>query len=162
MVATPQTTSMSNQIPGVNAKMMDDYVRQAAQKRGIDPNVASRMLGAESAYGQNNLGDKVNGQPTSFGPFQLHFAPDGKAMGDDALKAGIDPRKFAQNWRQQVDFALDRAAKGGWGPWQTSMNKLGLNQWSGINRYFAGDRPKPAPVTMQPTMAGGGFTVHGE
>lgn len=143
-VASPEKTPTSNQIPGVNAKAVDDYVRQAAQRRGIDPNVASRMVGAESGYGQNNLGDRVNGQPTSFGPLQLHFAPDGRAMGDQFFHdTGQRPQDFAQNWKQQIDYALDKAAKGGWGPWTTSMNKLGLSKWSGINR-------QQPPVSIRP------------
>ena len=160
-VAQPEKTPTSGQIPGVTAPIMDSYVRQAAQKRGMDPNIASKMLGAESGYGQNNLGDYVNGQPTSFGPFQLHFAPDGKAMGDQFFHdTKLDPRNFAQNWKQQVDYALDRATKEGWTPgWTTSMKKLGLNQWSGIQRHFAGDKPKPIPILSHPPLkAGGGFT----
>jgi hypothetical protein len=161
-------TPTSGAIPGVGAKDVDDYTRQAASKWGIDPNVASKILGQESSYGQaKRPGD--NG--TSFGPFQLHFAPDGRAMGDDFRRdTGLDPRD-PSTWKDQVDYAMKRAAMGGWGPWTTTMNKLGLNQWSGIttNRRFAGQPrtnvqpsnvvkaaaiPTTLPLSSQPMVAG--------
>jgi hypothetical protein len=170
-VGPPSSTPTSGAIPGVGAKDVDDYTRQAASKWGIDPNVASKFLGQESSYGQaRRPGD--NG--TSFGPFQLHFAADGRAMGDDFRRdTGLDPRD-PSTWKAQVDYAMKRAAMGGWGPWQTTMNKLGYGQWSGIttNRQFAGQprtnqQPKWAtnpniavtqttlPPSSQPMVAGG-------
>jgi hypothetical protein len=162
-------TPTSGAIPGVGAKDVDDYTRQAASKWGIDPNVASKILGQESSYGQaRRPGD--NG--TSFGPFQLHFAPDGRAMGDDFRRdTGLDPRD-PTTWKAQVDYAMKRAAIDGWTPWKNTMNKLGLNQWSGIttNRRFAGQPrtnqqpsnvvkaaaiPTQLPPSSQPMVAGG-------
>jgi hypothetical protein len=162
-------TPTSGAIPGVGAKDVDDYTRQEASKWGIDPNVASKILGQESSYGQaRRPGD--NG--TSFGPFQLHFAPDGRAMGDDFRRdTGLDPRD-PTTWKAQVDYAMKRAAIDGWTPWKNTMNKLGLNQWSGIttNRRFAGQPrtnqqpsnvvkaaaiPTQLPPSSQPMVAGG-------
>jgi len=164
----PDKTPTSGAIPGVGAKDVDDYTRQEASKWGIDPNVASKFLGQESSYGQaKRPGD--NG--TSFGPFQLHFAADGRAMGDDFRRdTGLDPRD-PSTWKAQIDYAMKRAAMGGWGPWTTTMNKLGLNQWSGIttNRRFAGQPrtnqqpsnvvkaasiPTSLPPSSQPMVAG--------
>jgi hypothetical protein len=162
-------TPTSGAIPGVGAKEVDDYTRQAASKWGIDPNVASKFLGQESSYGQaRRPGD--NG--TSFGPFQLHFAPDGRAMGDDFMRdTGKDPRD-PSTWKAQIDYAMKRAAIDGWSPgWTTTMNKLGLNQWSGIttDRRFAGQPrtnqqpsnvvkaaaiPTSLPPSSQPMVAG--------
>jgi hypothetical protein len=146
--APPGQTPTSGAIPGVGAKDVDDYTRSVATKWGIDPDVASKILAQESSYGQaRHPGD--NG--TSFGPFQLHFAPDGRAMGDDFKRdTGLDPRD-PKTWKDQVDYAMKRAAMGGWAPWTTTMNKLGLNQWSGIttNRRVAGQlgptRQNPSP-----------------
>jgi hypothetical protein len=162
-------TPTSGAIPGVGAKDVDDYTRQEASKWGIDPNVASKFLGQESSYGQaKRPGD--NG--TSFGPFQLHFAADGRAMGDDFRRdTGLDPRD-PSTWKAQIDYAMKRAAMGGWGPWTTTMNKLGYGQWSGIttNRQFAGQPrtnqqpsnvvkaaaiPTQLPPSSQPMVAGG-------
>jgi hypothetical protein len=134
---TPDQVGSSGAIPGVSAKDVDSYTRSVATKYGIDPDVASRVLAQESSYGQAK---RPGDSGTSFGPFQLHFAPDGKAMGDDFLRdTGKDPRD-PNTWQAQIDYAMKRAAQGGWGPWQTTMKKLGMNQWSGIttDRRFAG------------------------
>ena len=89
-VGPPDSVRTTGAIPGVGAKEVDDYTRSVATKWGIDPDVASQILAQESSYGQaRRPGD--NG--TSFGPFQLHFAPDGRAMGDDFRRdTGLDPR----------------------------------------------------------------------
>ena len=143
-------------------------------KWGIDPETASRVLAQESSYGQaRQPGD--NG--TSFGPFQLHFAPDGRAMGDQFQRdTGLNPRD-PSTWKAQIDYAMKQAAQGGWGPWTTTMHKLGMGQWSGIttNKQFAGQPrtnqqpkwastnqpawannpiPETLPVTSQPMVAG--------
>jgi hypothetical protein len=63
---------------------------------GGDTRVADAMKAIFSGESLHNkgydLGDKVNGKPTSFGPFQAHFARDHKAIGDQMLAAGIDAR----------------------------------------------------------------------
>jgi hypothetical protein len=146
-------TPYSGAIPGVSAKNVDDYTRQVAQQNGIDPDTASRFVGMESNYGQaRRPGD--NG--TSFGPFQLHFAADGKAMGDQFMRdTGLDPRD-PSTWKAQIDYAMKQAAQGGWGPWQTTMGKLGLNRWSGINRNLVGSRGAPGtpPANIRITEGG--------
>jgi hypothetical protein len=141
----PDQTPTSGAIPNVGAKEVDDYTRQAAQKYNIDPNIASKFLGQESSYGQAR---RPGDAGTSFGPFQLHFAPDGHAMGDDFQRdTGLDPRD-PRTWKQQIDYAMMRAAKDGWSPgWTTTMKKLGLTQWAGINRSFKG---QPYSKTIDP------------
>jgi hypothetical protein len=63
---------------------------------GGDTRVANAMKAIFSGESLHNkgydLGDYVGGKPTSFGPFQAHFARDHKAIGDQMLAAGIDPR----------------------------------------------------------------------
>jgi hypothetical protein len=167
-VGPPDQVGTTGAIPGVSAKQVNDYTRQAASKWGIDPDVASKFLAQESSYGQAK---KPGDNGTSFGPFQLHFAPDGRAMGDDFRRdTGLDPRD-PSTWKDQVDYAMKRAAMGGWGPWTTTMNKLGYGQWSGIttNRRFAGQPrtnqqpsnvvkaaaiPTQLPPSSQPMVAG--------
>lgn len=118
-----------------------EYIRQAAIKRGIDPDVALRVARGEG--GLNNpfrhgeapapksqaagFGDKEN----SFGPFQLYISGTGAGLGDRALAAGIDPRK---DWKGGVDFALNEVTKKGWGQWYgakaagiTGMHGVGGN-----------------------------------
>ncbi len=111
----PGATSASGPMPATSD--VTDYITQAAKARGIDPNVALRVAQSEGL--KNFTGDAGS----SFGPYQLHYgnrAPGGNAvtgLGDKftavtGLRAD-DPK----TWRQQVDFSLDEAAKGGWGPW---------------------------------------------
>jgi hypothetical protein len=165
-VGPPDQVGASGAIPNVSAKMVDDYTRQAASKWGIDPDTASRVLAQESSYGQAK---KPGDNGTSFGPFQLHFAQDGKAMGDQFQHdTGLNPRD-PSTWKAQIDYAMKQAAQGGWKPWTTTMNKLGMGQWSGITTRdkFAGQprtniepawaaaAPTPTlPLTSQPMVAG--------
>ena len=110
---------------GAGQKEVADYIRQAAIARGIDPNVALKISWAESKYGSSYSGDYGYGQrgATSFGPFQLHEGGRG-SVGTEAERAGIAIRNKA-TWRQQVDFALNWAARHGWGAWTTARN-MGL------------------------------------
>ena len=100
---------------------MDAFIRAEAIKRGIDPNVAVTVARGEG-LAPNTWQGKVQlgyGRERSYGPFQLHVAPAGyrQGMGNDFIKTtGLDPADPA-NWKQGVQFALDKAATGGWGPW---------------------------------------------
>jgi hypothetical protein len=167
--AGPADATTSGAIPGESAKDVDSYTRQVATSYGIDPDVASKILGQESSYGQAT---KPGDNGTSFGPFQLHLTREGNAMGDQFMRdTGLDPRD-PRTWKQQVDYAMMKASTEGWTPWTTTMKKLGMNQWSGIttNRRYAGrmsNKPLPQettvtpdmiaklPVTSQPIVAGG-------
>jgi hypothetical protein len=169
-IGTPDQVGSSGAIPGVSAKQVDDYTREVAQKYHIDPDVASKFLAQESSYGQAR---KPGDDGTSFGPFQLHFAADGKAMGNDFYNAtGLDPRD-PKTWKDQIDYAMLRAANEGWSPgWTTTMKKLGMNQWSGIGGHMltaqrqpmstkqpqhlavAAALPTTLPMTSQPMVAG--------
>jgi hypothetical protein len=96
----------------------DQFTRQVAQSLGIDPNQASRVLQAESNYGQNysNPNDPGAG---SHGPFQLDIAPG--ALGQAFMQAtGEDPRD-PNTWKDQIVFALRYAQTRGWGPWTTAQ-----------------------------------------
>jgi len=96
---------------------VEDYIARGAMQRGIDPRVALRVWGSEGRHGY------VGDQGSSFGPFQLHYgnvAPGGNKVGGlgDVFtrRTGLDARD-PSTWRQQVDFSLDEAKRGGWGPW---------------------------------------------
>lgn len=94
----------------------EDYIRESAKKRGISPDVAVAVAKSEGLY--NYVGDKG----TSFGPFQLHYKNNipglsNGGLGDEFTKATGLHASDPDTIRQQVDFALDRAAKSGWGPW---------------------------------------------
>jgi hypothetical protein len=129
-VAAPAAVSASGPIAS--------YIQQAALARGIDPAVALRVANVESGLNPANPGDKgPDGRPSSFNLFQLHYGninpqmPHG-GMGDDFTKTtGLDARDPA-NWKAVTDFALDNAAKNGWGAWATTRDKLGIGNFTGI------------------------------
>lgn len=113
------------------------YIRAAAARRGINPNVAMAVARSE---GFNSFQSSVpsargpNGREDSWGAFQLYM---GGGLGNEFQKAtGLDPRNPA-NERASIDFALDNARKGGWGPFHGAKN-TGIGQWQGIDRNFAG------------------------
>lgn len=110
------------------------YLTYAARQRGIDPNVASAVLASEYGDGSRYAGD----QGSSFGPLQLHYggiAPgvlSHPGLGDAfTAKTGLDARD-PSTWQRQVDFGLDHAKSGGWGPWATTRDKLGISNFTGI------------------------------
>lgn len=140
---------------------LEAYIRQAAQKYGIDPNVAVKV-----ASGEGGLNDPFRrGQgpaprtqapgfgatENSFGPFQLYVSGTGAGLGDRALAAGIDPRK---DWQAGVDFALKEASQKGWGQWYgakaqgiTGMQGIAGNPYAGMP-----DGPKGQEAYAQPVL----------
>jgi len=95
----------------------ENFIRSEAVKRGIDPDIAVRV--AKSEGFNTYTGDRGS----SFGAFQLHYggvAKGGMAvsgLGDEfTRKTGLHASDPSTE-RQQIQFALDQAKKGGWGPW---------------------------------------------
>jgi len=129
---------------------MEAYIRQAAQARGIDPDIAvkvARSEGLKPNTWQSDL-QQPYGRERSYGPFQLHVDPTGKrpGMGNDFVSStGLNPAD-PTNWRQTIDFALDQAATGGWSPWMGAAKvdvtgKMGINGGKAIGMtpaYTAG------------------------
>ena len=165
MSGTGNEVSASSPAPSgpVTAKgEIADYIRQAAAARGIDPDVALRVAMSEgglenpvnqSSYVKNGVREQ------SYGPFQLYM---GGGLGNKALEAGIDPRDPNQ-WQKGVDFALDQAKQGGWGPWY-GAKKIGVTGMAGIGNAptqvaaaqpttatdaIAAQSPTPPPVSPQ-------------
>jgi hypothetical protein len=98
-------------------KLVAEYIRQAAMRRGMDPNVALQVARNEG------LGEYVGDGGSSFGPYQLHYGGVAKGgnsvggLGDIFTKrTGLDARN-PDTWQAQVDFSLDEARRGGWAPW---------------------------------------------
>jgi len=139
-------------MPSVNE--MEAYIRQAAVARGIDPEIAVRVARSEGlgeGIWQSNV--KLDyGRERSYGPFQLHVAPEGRSpgMGNEfKAKTGLDPSD-PSTWRQGVDFALTQAKEGGWGPW-FGAKKIGITGMEGIggNPYsFESSGPSGAGTSM--------------
>ena len=107
------------------------YIAKAAAARGIDPSIALRVAKSEGGLKSWNLQSSVfkNGvQEPSFGPYQLYM---GGGLGNAFQKqTGLDPR-MAANGPAGVNFALDHAAKNGWGAWYGAA-KVGVGKWDGI------------------------------
>jgi hypothetical protein len=108
-----------------------DYIRKAAAERGIDPEIAVKVSASEGLNGA------VGDQGSSFGPYQLHYggvAPGGNrvgGLGDEFTRTtGLNARD-PNTWREQVNFALDQAKKGGWEPFHGAA-KSGIDTWAGI------------------------------
>ncbi|MDH7790737.1 hypothetical protein [Ochrobactrum sp. AN78] len=141
---------------------IEQYIRQAAYQRGINPDIAARVAGHE---GMNvfdpSKPDHGGDGGSSFGPFQLHYGGINPAMphagmGDDFTKAtGLDARD-PSTWQKQVDFSLDHAKKRGWGNWM-GAKAAGVGPWDGINMASGNVAAQPAsppqaPGTPAPAM----------
>jgi hypothetical protein len=99
------------------------YIVDAANKRGIDPNVALEVARREALnVFDPNKPDLGGDERSSFGIYQLHYGGLSKNMpnpgvGEEFTAATGLHASDPSTWRQQVDFALDYAKKNGWGAW---------------------------------------------
>lgn len=118
-----------------------EYIIQAAIDRGIDPNVALRVAESEglkhgvwqSTVSRSGLGSR-GGFEDSWGPYQLYM---GGGLGNEMqAQTGLDPRD-QNNWKAGIDFALDKAKSGGWGPWY-GAKVIGITGFDGIDGTSAG------------------------
>jgi hypothetical protein len=128
---------------------LSEHIKETAKKYGIDPEVALRVASSEGL--SNPVGD--NG--TSFGAFQLHT---GGGLGDKFKKVtGLDPAD-PKNEKATIDFALQEASKGGWGPWM-GAKKIGLAPDAGISALAFNGQPSSgggdAQSAIVTALAGG-------
>ena len=120
-------------MPNSSAEVRE-FVRQAALDRGVDPDVAVRVVLSEGGVTPATW---VGDHGSSFGPLQLHYrglASGGNAVGGlgDAFTSETGLYASDPNtWRQQVQWALDRAARDGWGAWHGAAT-VGISQREGI------------------------------
>ena len=153
--ASPANTKGAD--PGIVA-----YIREAAVKRGINPDIAVRVamsegLKANPADGWQSNVAKNGRRERSFWPYQLYM--DGGLGNEFAKKEGFDPNSFDPNapglLNKSIDFALDKARQGGWGPWN-GAKAIGLDQWAGIDRNTpAMAQGQPQPANYTPSQDGG-------
>jgi len=116
------------------------YIREQASLRGIDPQTAWRVANSEGLntpvgdYGQCGGGSNVG---CSFGPYQLYVG--GLASGFTQL-TGLDVHDYENNWRQQVQYALNWASQHGWNPGYPQSpgggfhgaSAIGISNWEGL------------------------------
>lgn len=112
-----------------SAAEREAYIRSEARRLGINPDVAMKVARSEGF--RTFAGD----MGTSFGDFQLHYKSSipgfrQPGLGDAFTKyTGLDARD-PSNWKAADRFALEQAAKGGWGPWHGHRG----DPWEGIDR----------------------------
>jgi hypothetical protein len=106
------------------------YIRETAQKYGIDPEVALRVAKSEGLRSfKSGVVQKNGKEEPSWGAFQLYT---GGGLGNQFKKdTGLDPSDPA-NEKATIDYALKTAAKTGWGPWHGAKN-TGIGEYEGIS-----------------------------
>ena len=130
---------------------LEAYIRAAAAQRGIDPDIAVRVARSEGGLSDPVRQSDVrkNGlREPSYGPFQLLVGGEGTGfpagLGNDFVRqTGLDPRN-PENAHKGIDFALDTAARDGWGRWY-GAKAIGLDNRAGI-----GGRPATSAVPDGP------------
>lgn len=131
--AAPVGAVTRSALPALPTGDIASYITQSALARGIDPAVALKVAKSEGGLDSWNLQSGVikNGvREPSFGPFQLY---KGGGLGNAFMaKTGLDPA-LAANGPAGVDFALDHAAKNGWGAWYGAA-KVGVGDFEGIGQ----------------------------
>jgi hypothetical protein len=134
---------------------IEQYIRQAAAARGIDPDVAVRVAKSEGGLKDPTRQSDVskNGvREPSYGPFQLLVGG-----GNTGFPEGLGNQFIAQTGMHPsdpkaayagIDFALDNAAKSGWGQWY-GAKAAGIKNNQGIGGAPSGISPQApaAPVS---------------
>lgn len=131
------------------------YVRAAALARGIDPNVAERVINQESGF--NPYRNNLTSREQSYGVMQLNTQG---GLGAVALRQGLNPRDPSQ-WRKHIDFGLDVVKRDGWRQWYGARD-VGISRWQGIGTVKPQAMPaeKAAPTAGPPPRRQESVHVH--
>lgn len=109
--------------PALAPLSIEQYIRQGAVARGIDPDYAVRVANTEGGVGGFKKGDGG----LSGGPFQLYT---GGGLGNSFMKdTGLDPLEPA-NVYKTIDYSLDYAAARG--------GRFDPNVWHGARSLEGG------------------------
>lgn len=133
----------------VPRSVVEEFITKSAQERGIDPRVALEVYRREGAGGWQSSVVKNGVREPSYGPFQLYT---GGGLGNKfQSQTGLDPSD-PNTWQQNVNFALDEAKKGGWGPWY-GAKAAGITGFTGIDgNQVAPAQATSAPMSLAPPM----------
>jgi len=120
-----------------------NYIRDAAESRGINPQTALRVAQAEGlgeGIWQSNVRNRRGLREPSYGPFQMLVGGEGTGfpagLGNQFMEeTGLDPRD-PKNVLKTIDYALDTVAKDGWRQWYGARDN-GIGRWDGINNAQA-------------------------
>lgn len=101
---------------------IEQWIREEANLRGIDPNVAISVYRAEGAGSYQSTvarsGDgSLNGREASFGPYQLFIGGGLGEVYERSTGRNLITDNTREGIRNQIRFALDQAATGSWSPW---------------------------------------------
>ena len=125
-------------------KEIEDFIRDAAIKRGIDPGVAIRVAKSEGGVDQYCAVGRFD-TGWSFWPFQLHIGGPGyehygtvAGMCNGFIKLTGWKENTDPPWRDSIRYALNRAKASGWGAWYGAAH-VGIAQWEGIDTSAAWD-----------------------
>lgn len=150
---------------------IEAFVRDAAQRRGINPGIAVQVAKSEGGVDEPaRRGTFATG--SSWWPFQLHYGGPGyeylgnvAGMGNGfTALTGWQPGDPAA-WRDSVRYALNRAKASGWGAWYGAAH-VGIGQWDGIDRAapwdangerwdYEGGSTVPDPIKLSEVLARG-------
>ena len=136
----------------VNVKTVAAYIVQAAEKHNIDPNVALAVYRSEGLTGWQSKVFNNGNRERSWGPYQLYT--NGGLGNNFQRDTGLDATN-PNNWRQNIDYALNYAATNpdGWRPWNGFKTTIYFSQG-----YKAGIGPN---ATTQPISPNGTVKPNG-
>ena len=124
-------------------RQIENYIRESAKARGIDPDTAVRVYRSEGGGAALNgpggfmrSNARKNGiREPSYGPFQSLIGGPGtgfpKGQGNAMLAAGIDPRK-PEDVFKAIDWSLNYAAQRGWSEWY-GAKAVGIGRYDGLS-----------------------------
>ena len=138
--APPRLAVPQGKTPG-DPRGLAPFIQETAKKYGVDPATALKVAKSEGLaqfYGDGGA---------SGGAFQLYTKG---GLGNEFQKeTGLNPLD-KRNEDATIDYAMKRAAQGGWGPWYGAA-KVGVGQWDGINAQAA----TPQPIDPTPNVGSG-------
>jgi hypothetical protein len=139
---------------------MEQFIREEAVKRNIDPDIAVRVAESEALNAFDpDKPDRGGDEGSSFGLYQLHYKGMSKNMpnaglGDEfTALTGLDARD-PSTWKEQVKFSLDHAGKNGWGAWM-GAKKAGIPDFAGISGRSPNAAGSVAPGVATPATSTG-------
>jgi D-alanyl-D-alanine carboxypeptidase len=131
---------------GDDPRGLEQYIREAAKREGVDPDTAVRVAKSEGL--RDFLGDRGK----SGGAFQLYT---GGGLGNEFQKeTGLNPLD-PKNEKATIDWAMKKVPKTGWGPWH-GAKAVGVGPREGL----PGGTP-PTASAMPDTGTDAGGTLHG-
>jgi hypothetical protein len=123
---------------------IEGFIRDAAAKRGIDGDIADKVMRSEGGVDEYCAVGKFS-TGWSFWPPQLHYGGPEYPQFGTVAGMGIGFTKLTgwqpgdeRAWKDAIRYGFNRARVSGWGMWYGAA-AVGVGQWDGIDRDFAFD-----------------------